>query len=177
MEHGYIRDMLDVKVLILFAMARVETAVTAQQIYELCYQDECVSYFDVMQAIPQMVATGHLCQLENGTYEITPKGREDGTVTENSVVYSLAQRVLAAIERFNREEHRRHYVKSEILTQDSGLYVRLQLDDQVGNLMDLKLMAPSAAQAKKIQIAFQNNAEAFYQTITEILLEDTDDAQ
>ena len=177
MEHGYIRDMLDVKVLILYAMARVKTAVTAQQIYELCYQDECVNYFDVMQAIPQMVETGHLRKLANSTYEITPKGREDGAVTENSVVYSLAQRVLAAVERFNREEHRRHYVKSELLTQDSGLYVRLQLDDQVGNLMDLKLMAPSVAQAKKIQTAFQKNAEAFYQTVMEILLEDADETE
>ena len=35
---GFIHDMLDVKVLILFVMARVSYPVNVQQIYELCYQ-------------------------------------------------------------------------------------------------------------------------------------------
>ena len=34
---GFIHDMLDVKVLILFVMARVSYPVTVQQMYELCY--------------------------------------------------------------------------------------------------------------------------------------------
>ncbi|MGN1028087.1 MAG: DUF4364 family protein, partial [Faecousia sp.] len=44
---GFIHDMLDVKVLILFVMSRVAYPVNTQQIYELCYQDDCLSYFDV----------------------------------------------------------------------------------------------------------------------------------
>ena len=40
---GFIHDMLDVKVLILFVMARVSYPVNIQQIYELCYQDDCLS--------------------------------------------------------------------------------------------------------------------------------------
>ena len=47
---GFIHDMLDVKVLILFVMSRVAYPVNTQQIYELCYQDDCLSYFDVCTA-------------------------------------------------------------------------------------------------------------------------------
>ena len=50
--------MMDVKVLILFVMARVNYPVNMQQIYELCYQDDCLSYFDVCTAIPEMVKSG-----------------------------------------------------------------------------------------------------------------------
>ena len=42
---GFIHDMLDVKVLILFVMARVSYPVNMQEIYELCYQDECLSRY------------------------------------------------------------------------------------------------------------------------------------
>ena len=49
---GFIHDMLDVKVLILFVMSRVNYPVNMQEIYELCYQDDCLSYFDVCTAIP-----------------------------------------------------------------------------------------------------------------------------
>ena len=71
---GFIHDMMDVKVLILFVMARVNYPVNMQQIYELCYQDDCLSYFDVCTAIPEMVKSGHLKQVENDCYEITDKG-------------------------------------------------------------------------------------------------------
>ena len=53
--HGFIHSMLDVKVLILYVMARAAYPADAQKIYELCYQDDCLSYFDVQEALPQMV--------------------------------------------------------------------------------------------------------------------------
>ena len=54
-ERGFIRDMLDVKVLILFVAAKAKYPLTLQKIYELCYQDDRLSYFDVGIAVPQMV--------------------------------------------------------------------------------------------------------------------------
>ena len=66
---GFIHDMLDVKVLILFVMARVSYPVNIQQIYELSYQDDCLSYFDVCTAVPEMVKSGHLKELEEGQFE------------------------------------------------------------------------------------------------------------
>ena len=70
-RRGYLHDILDVKVLILYIMVRVETPVTPQTIYELCYQDDSLSYFDVQESIPQMVKTGHLEQLPNDRYVST----------------------------------------------------------------------------------------------------------
>ena len=71
---GFIHDMLDVKVLILFVMARVGYPVSSNEIYELCYQDDCLSYFDVCTAIPEMVKSGHLKEAEDQKYVITEKG-------------------------------------------------------------------------------------------------------
>ena len=73
---GFIHDMMDVKVLILFVMEKSNYPCNIQQIYELCYQDDCLSYFDVCTAIPQMVETGHLEDVGNEEYVITDKGRE-----------------------------------------------------------------------------------------------------
>ena len=73
---GFIHDMMDVKVLILFVMSRVGYPVNVQQIYELCFQDDCLSYFDICTALPEMVESNHLKNAENDCYEITEKGRE-----------------------------------------------------------------------------------------------------
>ena len=79
--------MLDVKVLVLFVTARANYPLTSQEIYELCYQDDCLSYFDVCTAIPEMVASGHLKEVETERYEITEKGRETAALTEDSIAF------------------------------------------------------------------------------------------
>ena len=73
---GFIHDMMDVKVLILYVAAKAEYPMTMQEVYELCYQDDCLSYFDVCTAIPEMVASGHLAPVDEERYEITEKGRK-----------------------------------------------------------------------------------------------------
>ena len=40
---GFIHDMMDVKALILFVMARAGYPVNVQQSYELSFQDDCLS--------------------------------------------------------------------------------------------------------------------------------------
>ena len=81
------RVILDVKILILYVMSLVEEPVSAQTIYELCYQDDCLSYFDVQEAIPQMVPSGHLVEEEFDRYVITDKGREAEEITQDSVAF------------------------------------------------------------------------------------------
>lgn len=173
-RHGFIHDMLDVKILILYIMGRVLYPVSAQKIYELCYQDECLSYFDVQEALPQMVESGHLRQLPDGNYEITEKGRETGAVTEDAVAYPVMQRAQAAVEQFNREVRRSSLVKTEILQRSGGDYsVMMALDDEISNLLSMELMAPSKKQARLLAAAFEKNAEVIYQTVMEILLEES----
>ena len=102
---GFIHDMMDVKVLILFVMDRVSYPITVQEIYELCYQDDCLSYFDVCTAVPEMAESGHLKEVEGQKYEITDKGREAGSLTEDSIAYTVKQRAENAVAKYT---HRRH---------------------------------------------------------------------
>ena len=174
---GFIHDMLDVKVLILFVMARVNYPVDTQQIYELCYQDDCLSYFDVCTALPEMVSSGHLKQVENECYEITEKGREDGATTENSIAYTVRQRAENAVARFNRQIRRSSFVKTQILPRENGDFsVIMSLDDEVGNLMTLELLAPNQRQAIRLSKMFEKKAEAVYNLTMAELLDDEDEA-
>ena len=173
---GFIHDMLDVKVLILFVMARVSYPVSIQQIYELCYQDECLSYFDVCTAIPEMVKSGHLKELEGENYEITDKGRADGSLTEDSIAFTVKQRADNAVARFNRQIRRSSFVKTQILPRESGDYsVIMALDDEMGNLMTLELVAPDQRQAVRLGKLFEKKAEAVYNLTMAELLDEEDD--
>ena len=171
---GFIHDMLDVKVLVLFVMARVSYPVNIQQIYELCYQDDCLSYFDVCTAVPEMVTSGHLKELEDQTYVITDKGRADGSLTEDSIAYTVKCKAGNAVARFNRQIRRSSFVKTQVIPREGGDYsVIMALDDEVGNLMTLELVAPNQRQAVRLSKLFEKKAENIYNlTMTELLDEE-----
>jgi len=169
---GFIHDMMDVKILILFVSARVQYPMTAQEVYELCYQDECLSYFDVCTALPEMVASGHMTQLEDERYTITEKGRADGKLTEDSLAFSVRQRVENAIDKFNRQLRRQSFVKTQTVPRDNGEYsVVMTLDDETGNLMTLELLAPNHRQALRLSRLMEEKAELTYNLIMTQLLD------
>ncbi len=174
---GFIHDMMDVKVLILFVAARSNYPMTCQEVYELCYQDECLSYFDVCTAIPEMVTSGHLKQVEEDRYEITEKGRQDGALTEDSIAFTVKQRAENAVSRFNRQLRRSSFVKTQIIPRDGGDFsVVMALDDEIGNLMTLELLAPDQRQAVRLSRLFEKKAEAVYNLTMAELLDEEEEA-
>ena len=175
---GFIHDMMDVKVLILFVAARSNYPMTCSEVYELCYQDDCLSYFDVCTAIPEMVASGHLKELEGEKYQITEKGRHDGGLTEDSIAFTVKQRAENAVSRFNRQIRRSSFVKTQIIPRENGDYsVIMALDDETGNLMTLELMAPDQRQAVRLGRLFERKAEAVYNLAMAELLDDEDELE
>ena len=175
---GFIHDMMDVKVLILYVAARSSYPLTTQEVYELCYQDECLSYFDVCTALPQMVETGHMQKLDDERYEITEKGRADGKLTEDSIAFTVKQRAENAVERFNRQLRRSSFVKTQIIPRENGDFsVVMALDDEVGNLMTLELVAPNQRQAIRLGRLFEQKAESLYNLTMSELLDNTEELE
>ena len=174
---GFIHDMMDVKVLILYVAARSNYPMTAQEVYEVCYQDECLSYFDVCTALPQMVESGHMQLVDKERYEITEKGRADGKLTEDTIAFTVKQRAENAVSRFNRQLRRSSFVKSQVIPRDSGDFsVVMSLDDEMGNLMTLELLAPNQRQAIRLGRLFEQKAETIYNLTMAELLDNAEDS-
>ena len=172
-QHGFIQDMLDVKVLILFVMAKLSYPASLQTIYELCYQDDKLSYFDVSVAVPQMVQSGHLQQLLDDTYVITDKGREHEEITCDAIAYPVMQRALTAVQRYNNRMQRKGLIETKIEQEETGDYLaQLTLRDDAGVLMKLELAAPTLSQARKLVRAYEKQADAIYQQLLQQLLDE-----
>lgn len=173
MDHlGYIHDILDVKILILYVMGLVETPVSAQTIYEFCYQDDSLSYFDVKESIPQMVTSGHLEQLDDDRYVITEKGRSAEEVTRDGIAVAVRERATQTVEKYNKEQKRNQFLRCSIEEKEDGEFVvRMGLDDMRGPVMDLAITAPNRQQANRLERAYRAKAERIHQSIMALLLE------
>jgi len=171
---GFVHDMMDIKMLILFVLSRANYPMTVQEIHEVCYQDDGVSYFDICTAIPEMVTSGHLQQVDEQSYIVTEKGCQDGQMTENSIAFTVRQRAEDAIFRFNARLHRSAFIKTDVISKENGEYsVQMTLDNETGRLMTLKLMAPNQRQAIRLEKLLENKAEDIYNlTMIELLDEE-----
>ena len=173
---GFIRNMLDVKVLILFVMSRVQTPITVQQLFELCYQDDTVSYFDVCEAVPQMVESGHLAESSPDRFVITEAGRKISDVMTGTIAFPVTERAKNAVERFNKNQRRSAHIKTQLQPKDSGeAVVTMEFSDTTGLLMHLELTAPSVPQGRRLEKTFKERAESIYGSILAEFLKDQED--
>ena len=171
---GFIQDKLEIKFLILYIAARVEEPVPFDTILDLTLCDDAIDYFDFSECLADLVRTEHLTLDQNGLYAITGKGRRNGAACESSLPYSVRRRCDKNLEAWNRKLRRQRQVKASVEPRPNGTYtLRLQLSDDKGGVMDLKLMMVDQTQAKAVAKRFQEAPERLYGQILQLLMPQT----
>ena len=154
---------------IVFSSKTGNTALLAQTLREQLPQADCC-YFGAPDAAALTADTLYV-----GFW--TDKGKADGSLTEDSIAYTVKCRADNAVNRFNRQIRRSSFVKTQIIPRDNGDYsVVMALDDEMGNLMTLELLAPNQRQAVRLGKLFEKKAEAVYNLTMAELLDDEDEA-
>lgn len=170
---GFIQDKLEIKFLILYIAARIEEPAPFDAILDLTLCDDAIDYFDFSECLADLVRTEHLTLDASGLYALTEKGRRNGAACESSLPYSVRQRCDRNLEAWNRKLRRQRQVKAFIEQRPNGTYtVRLQLSDDKGGVMDLRLMMVDRAQAKAVVKRFQESPERLYGQIIQLLTQE-----
>ena len=174
-RYGFIHDKLDIKLLVLYIMARVAGPIDFATLTDLTMCDGGVDYFEFAEAAAELVASGHLT-LEEGRYAITDKGRENGAACESSLPYSVKRKCDENLSLLNAALRRAAQVRSEIFSrQGDEVTLRLALDDDGGNLLTVELLCPSREQADALAARFQARPERFYRQVLSALLTDPEE--
>ena len=170
---GFIHDKLEIKFLILYIAARVIEPVPFDVVLDLTMCDDAIDYFDFSECLQDLVKTEHLVLSEDGLYSITEKGLRNSKICESSLAYSVRLRCDKNLEEWNRKLRRKSQVKASWEQRANGTYtVKLSLDDDVGNIMNLKLMAVREDMAKALANRFTKAPEKLYTEIMGLLLSD-----
>ena len=90
------------------------------------------------------------------------------------MAYTVKCKAENAVSKFNRAQRRSSFVKTQVIPRENGDFsVIMALDDEVGNLMTLELLAPNQRQAGRLSKLFEQKAENLYNlTMAELLDED-----
>lgn len=172
MARGFIRNPLDIKLLILYILARAKLPLDMAQLTDLVLCDEGVDYFQFADALGSLKTTGHVKEDADYRLSITPKGRANGAICEDELPYSVRLRCDRSVAELNQKMERMNQVRSSITPRENGdgVTVSMVLDDDSGNIMTLSMLAPDTKQGTLLAAAFQENAEKIYNVVLTALL-------
>lgn len=166
---GFIQSELDLKLLILYIMARTAGPITFLQLLDLALCDAGVDYFSLSQAVDHMVETGQLSK-EGERYTITEKGRRNSEICQSSLPYSVRMHCDDNLVKLNAVLRRAALVQTDLTPNGDGTcQARLYLADDSGPLMELKVLYPSLDQGQDLIRRFQEAPEALYHQIMGLL--------
>ncbi len=168
-EFGFISDKLEIKFLILYIASRLVEPVPFEVLQDLAMCDGGVDYFGFSECLADLVRTEHLERTE-GLYAITDKGRRNSGICETSLPYSVRMQAEQRLVRCNEQLKRRALVGASVQTREKGGYeVTLTLNDELDELMNLRLLVTRQDMALDLQKRFREHAEELYPRILAVL--------
>lgn len=171
MAIGFIQTELDLKLLVLYIMARTAGPVTFLQLLEAALCDEGVDYFSLTQAVDHMVETGQLTKDEDDRFDITENGKRNSEICESSLPYSVRMHADENLVKLNdklRQEAQIRYAVRDNADGSHSLFLHL---DDIGTtpLMQLELLVSDKDLAISMGKAFKKNPAAVYHDISATL--------
>lgn len=174
-RHGFIRDPLDVKLLVLYIMSRVAAPIDFATLTDLTLCDDGVDYFLFAQAVDQLIESGHLVKDDGGLYSATEKGRANSGIMESSLPTVIRGRCNRALAQLNATLRRDAQVTAQVVDLDDGrCQVELGLSDEVGQVLHLTLAVPSPPQGRRVAQNFRSQPEETFNAILSCLLREPD---
>ena len=169
---GFIHEKLDIKILILFILRRLSEPVTFEKLSELTLFDEGISYFDFAECVTELIETGHITT-DGHTYFITEKGITNSEITENSIPFSVRLKAEKNAQDARVAQSRQSLITAcHTIRRKGGYTVELDMSDGISDLIELRLFAASEAQAVALEKGFEKKAEAIYNDIIKLILDE-----
>ena len=164
-RYGFIRDKLEIKILILFVLSRLTEPVDFETLTDLCMCDDAISYFDYSDCVNELISTDHI-YFDGQKYVITDKGRKNGSVTETGIPYTVRLKAEKATSMINARLARDSLISTgKEIKHGGGYLVRLCLSDGSCDIISMELYAANSKQAEDIETGFRKHAEEIYNSI------------
>ena len=169
---GFIQDELDLKLLVMYIMARAAGPITFLQLYDIALCDAGVDYFSLNQAVQHLVTTGNL-QKDGDLFSPTEKGRRNSEITDSSLPYSVRAKCDENLVALNDALRRQQQVQAQVEPQKDGTcHLSLLLADESGPLLKLSVLLPAPQEGAKAAERFRQSPDQLYHQIAALLCQD-----
>lgn len=112
MARGFIRNPLDVRLLILYILDHLILPVTMAELTDLALCDDGVDYFQFATALGALTENGHVAESEEGLLSITEKGHDNCAICANELPLSVRTKCDRSTQLLNKELKQRDQIRA-----------------------------------------------------------------
>lgn len=169
---GGLRDKSEIKLLICYLLKTLDKSLTRTQINEILQEYKIANYFEVNQALSELVAGGQVtADICDGDEEITitSKAMFDVATIEHSLPRSIREKAVnAALKILTRERIKRES-QVEVTALEHGYHVHFTVFDMGTELLKVTIYVSDERQIEIVKNNFFNNAVSLYSNIISLL--------
>ncbi len=168
-ELGGLRNRDDIRLLVCYLLKSVDAPMTRQMLNEAMQEDGLANYFEVGQAIEELLKTGNITADildENEVITVTPKGREAAELLQTSLPRTVREKAVNSAIRLTTRAKIERENKIEVRKEENGGYtITFTLFDRDTELMKLSVYVSDSLQLEQVKQNFINDPVKVYSSI------------
>ncbi len=168
-ELGGLRSRDDIRLLICYLLKSVDAPMTRQMLNDAMQEDGLANFFEVGQAIEELLKTGNITADildDEEVITVTQRGREAAELLQTSLPKTVREKAVnSAIKLVTRAKVERDN-KIEVKKEDDGGYtITFTLFDRGTELMKLSIYVVDSLQLEQVKQNFINDPVKVYSSI------------
>lgn len=168
-ELGGLRSRDDIRLLVCYLLKSVDSPMTRQMLNEAMQEDGLANYFEVGQAIEELLKTGNITAdilNEEEVISVTEKGREAAEMLEMSLPRTVREKAVNSAIRLITKARVERDNKIEVTKEENGGYtITFTLFDKNTQFMKLSVYVCDSLQLEQVKQNFINDPVKVYSTI------------
>lgn len=168
-ELGGLRNRDDIRLLVCYLLKSVDSPMTRQMLNEAMQEDGLANYFEVGQAIEELLKTANITADIMGDEEVitvTQKGREAAEMLQTSLPRTVRERAVNSAIRLITKARVERENKIEVKKEENGGYtITFTLFDKNTQFMKLSVYVCDSLQLEQVKQNFINDPVKVYSTI------------
>lgn len=166
---GGLREKSEIKLLVCYLLKKIDSSITRTKINEILQEYNIANYFEVNQAISELVKNGsinsEISEDEDELLSITPRAFYDVIEIEKSLPRSIREKAVSAALKIMARDKVESESKVEVEELEKGFHVTFTVEDVGTQLLKLTVYVSDRAQIELVKRNFFNNAVGIYSDI------------
>ena len=167
---------IEVKMLLCHLLSALGQPISFDQLYEALSGQGLVNYFELTHILDKLLETGHISQKTeptSGGYTATALGARAGKEFEKNLPLTVREKSLHACKLLLAQERRLSQVEiTQTPRKGGGFILELSLPEDGGQLMSVRVFAPTAKDCENLKRRFLNAPLTVYKGMLALLAGD-----
>lgn len=168
-ELGGLRNRDDIRLLVCYLLKSVDAPMTRQMLNDAMQEDGLANYFEVGQAIEELLKTGNITADiadDEEVLSVTDKGREAAELLQTSLPRTVREKAVNSAIRLTTRAKIERENKIEVKKEENGGYnITFTLFDRDTELMKLSIFVADSLQLEQVKQNFIDDPVKVYSTI------------